>query len=232
MFLVEKLAAISSPYAHWITDLDRRFVSGCDDGINTLIRWNVDRGNQFRGLAQVAYCIERLPLGEDVYVTTAKLSSWLHQENVPGQQLKDTVTNVLKRFWVLANNSATNRAFSSSKKIVSPVEFTYFSECLLLGRQPLYSCSVHLKDVLIAILYDCQDAVIAHEMHELRVEVRKRCGDRHMQTNTNVIAVFWELIHKAEDRCGIKRKRQISESDEYTLIADRGGQRKKRQTGR
>ena len=214
--LAEKLAAISSPYADFINELDGKFVSGCDDGINTLIRWNIGRGNHFRCLTQVAYCIERLPLGENTSVASViKLGAWLRQQDPPGQQFRDEVDKVLSRFWALASANEYNKVFTSSKNVVAPVEFTYFSKHSSRCRQRTCEDNCISVDVLIAVLFKCPDSVIAEELHDMRVTVRKHAGSNNMRTKDTVIDAFWEFIHQAEDRHGIRRNKRPIDSDEF-----------------
>lgn len=126
---------IYSPYTDWIRQLDIKFVRGCDDGLDTVIEWATKRGSSFRCLGYVAYCIERVRLGEDPVVSHAKLRTWLRQEDMPGQELKEEVSRVLGRFWTLAKSSEHNAAFKKTK--VSPVEFIYFSKFRSLSRRIL-----------------------------------------------------------------------------------------------
>ena len=72
--------------------------------------------------------------------------------------------------------------------------------------------------MLIAVLFNCQDSVIAQELHDMRVEVRKRAGSNNMRTKDSIIEIFWELIHQAEERHGIQRTRKALDGDEFNPV--------------
>lgn len=74
------------------------------------------------------------------------------------------------------------------------------------------------EDVLIAVLFDCHDSVIAEELHNMRVAVRKRTGSNNMRTKDSVISMFWEFIHQAEERRRVQRSRRLVDSDEYNPL--------------
>ncbi|PAV18822.1 hypothetical protein PNOK_0566500 [Pyrrhoderma noxium] len=190
----EKLAAISSPYADWITELDHRHVRGIDDGLNMVLRWDASRGKHFMCIAQIAYCCENLPGRSDPI--SSKLSTWLNREDAPGHQLKEEINDLLARYWHLASTEEFKHGFAKIKQIVAPVEFVFVG-------------------VLIHVLRDCSDEIIADEIFNMRREVRALHKD--VRANTRVITTMWDFIDQAKARHGNKtnggRKRRRDPSD-------------------
>ncbi|KAH8119271.1 hypothetical protein DFH11DRAFT_1686192 [Phellopilus nigrolimitatus] len=215
----EKLAAISSPYADWITELDVKHIRDADDGLGTRILWDSRRGKHFQCLAQMIYCCERLPLRSDP--SSAKLTSWLHRLDAPGQQFKQEIENVLNSYWIIASSEDLRAPFTVVKQMVAPVEFVFIG-------------------VLIAVLRDCSDKKKSEEVLKLRVDVRKEHKD--VRANTRVIASMWNAIDQAKTRQGVdgaamgtttdgrKRRRGMDADDDYrpTPIKSLGGAPKTR----
>lgn len=126
----EKLAAISSPYANWITELDYKHVRDDAQGLVTLIKFNYKRGAHFQCLAQMVYCIEKLPGRSEP--TTTRVQSWLKRVDAPGPQLQREIEAVLGTYWFIANDENLKRPFDVKNK-VAPVEFVF------IGKRSMFS---------------------------------------------------------------------------------------------
>ncbi|EJD03075.1 uncharacterized protein FOMMEDRAFT_156447 [Fomitiporia mediterranea MF3/22] len=179
----EKIAAISSPYADWITELDNKHIRGVDDGLNVVIRWDASRGKHFLCIAQLAYCCENLPRRTDP--TTQKITAWLHRVDAPGEQFKQEMDQVLSKYWLIANSDELNQAFTEVKQIVAPVEFVFIG-------------------VLIGVLQNCSDSIIAEEVLGIRQTVRAVHKD--VRANKSVATTLWDYIEQAAKRRGINMK--------------------------
>lgn len=125
----EKLAAISTPYADWITDLDAKHIQS-EDGLAFAIPWDSRRGKHFQCLAQIIFAIERLPARSDI--STAKIGAWLQRQDPPGQQFKQKIEDVLYNYWRIATTVGLSKPFKSISQVVSPVEFVF------IGVSPFY----------------------------------------------------------------------------------------------
>ena len=123
MLFLEKIAAISSPYADWITELVVRYVRGVDDGLNVVLKWDETRGKDFQCIAQMVLCIENLPARTDP--KTPKVAMWLHRVDPPSRQFKQQIVSVLQKYWYIASDPELNRAFKSIDAKVAPVEFVF-----------------------------------------------------------------------------------------------------------
>lgn len=119
----EKLAAISSPYADWITELELRHVRSLDDGLNAVLRWDPNRGKGFQGIAQLVYCIENLPNRSDP--TAAKIGAWLQRTSEPKHAFKQQIEEVLTKYWIIATTDNLKQAFTEFTQPVAPVEFIF-----------------------------------------------------------------------------------------------------------
>ncbi|KAI5123694.1 hypothetical protein M0805_001722 [Coniferiporia weirii] len=198
----EKLAAISTPYADWITELDIKHIRA-DDGLGTVIPWDSRRGKHFQNVAQIVYCIEKLPARTEP--STAKLATWLQRVDPPGQQFKQEIESVLNAYWVIASTNSLKKPFSAMKQVVAPVEFVFIG-------------------VLLAVLSDCSDEVKSAEVLNLRQYVRTQHKD--IRANNRVIASMWDFIELAKKRLAIdggvstaanlkKRRRGQGDEDDY-----------------
>lgn len=95
----EKLQAIASERAAWISDLDARYL-GAGDGITSFINIDVKRGRNFQLVAQLAYFCFCIP---EQTPSFSKLDVWLMDpEPLPTSFQKD-VGDVLREFWHIAS---------------------------------------------------------------------------------------------------------------------------------
>ena len=124
--IIEKLAAISSPFADWITSLDTKHIRDEHDGLAECINWDSRRGKHFQNLAQMILCIENLP--QRTSPTTQKLSNWLRREDPPSQSLREQIERVLNKYWVIAKTKKLRAPFEDHSKLVSPIEFVFIGK--------------------------------------------------------------------------------------------------------
>ncbi|KAL5507364.1 hypothetical protein ACEPAH_6820 [Sanghuangporus vaninii] len=174
----EKLAAISSPYADWISELDIRHVRGVDDGLNIVLKWDASRGKHFQCIAQLVYCVENLP--KRSMPTSVTLAGWLQRPNEPKESLKQEIEQVLKKYWIIASTDHLKQGFTVVRQMVAPVEFIFIG-------------------VLIAVLLRCEDEVIAEELLGLRQYVRALHKD-NVRSNNRVAGSSWDFIETAAKR--------------------------------
>jgi hypothetical protein len=120
----EKLQAISSPWANYITLLEKTHLT-IDGGLVDKISFDDSRGRAFQNVAQLVFCCAGLPSTQRI-PTAAKLEKWLtSQDETPSTAFKHAITDVLGRLWELAGNEELDGPFRRFKPKVSPVEFVY-----------------------------------------------------------------------------------------------------------
>jgi hypothetical protein len=120
----EKLQAISSPWANYITHLEKTHLT-IDGGLVDQIAFDETRGRAFQNTAQLVFCCAGLPATQRI-PTAAKLEKWLlSPDERPSSAFQDAMTVVLTRLWELACDSELDAPFRRFKSKVSPVEFVY-----------------------------------------------------------------------------------------------------------
>jgi hypothetical protein len=120
----EKLQAISSPWANYITLLEKTHLT-IDGGLIDKISFDDSRGRAFQNTAQLVYCCAGLPAAQRI-PTAAKLEKWLtSQDERPSAAFKYAMADVLSRLWELACSEQLDAPFRLFKPKVSPVEFVY-----------------------------------------------------------------------------------------------------------
>jgi hypothetical protein len=120
----EKLQAISSPWANYITHLERTHLI-IDGGLVDLISFDDTRGRAFQNTAQLVYCCAGLP-GAKRIPTAHKLEKWLiSPDERPTTAFQDAMTEVLNRLWEIARKEGLDAPFRRFRAKVSPVEFVY-----------------------------------------------------------------------------------------------------------
>lgn len=125
----EKLQAISSPWANYITHLEKTHVT-IDGGLVDVITFDDTRGRAFQNVAQLVYCCEGLPSTQRI-PSAAKLEKWLTApDEHPTALFRDAMGAVLDRLWELARSTEYDAAFRLKAK-VSPVEFVFIGACAL-----------------------------------------------------------------------------------------------------
>ncbi|KAA1476804.1 hypothetical protein DENSPDRAFT_843892 [Dentipellis sp. KUC8613] len=173
----EKLQAIASPRAHWICQLETKFIAA-DDGLPEKFEFDTKRGRNFQNLAFIAYCCDSLP--EQTLPTAQKLERWLMSDAVPPEAFVVDVEGVLQTMWHIASERRLNAAFKDVKAKVAPVEFVFIGLMLYVMRGTDYT-----------------DEERAGAIHALRKSLRDEYKD--IRLNTRVGRSCWELITRVED---------------------------------
>jgi hypothetical protein len=120
----EKLQAISSPWADYITHLEKTHLT-IDGGLIDKISFDDSRGRAFQNVAQLVYCCAGLPATQRI-PTAAKLEKWLtSQDERPSSAFTYAMADVLGRLWELAGSEELDAPFRKFKAKVAPVEFVY-----------------------------------------------------------------------------------------------------------
>ena len=145
----EKLQAISSPWANYITLLEKTHLT-IDGGLIDKISFDDSRGRAFQNTAQLVYCCSGLPATQRI-PTAAKLEKWLtSQDECPSAAFKYAMADVLGRLWELACSEELDAPFRLFKAKVAPVEFVYIGTLL---RSPIFH--LHLKKNGVGHLQAC-----------------------------------------------------------------------------
>ncbi|OSX66594.1 hypothetical protein POSPLADRAFT_1038667 [Postia placenta MAD-698-R-SB12] len=166
----EKLQAIASPWADWISLMDTRFVSS-DNGLTTIIDVDMKRGRDFQSLAQLVYCCDNYP--EHSIPTAPKMEQWVARAEHPPHAFKTAINDVLTSFWHIASDRSLNAAFTKIQKRVAPIEFVFIGVVLFVTR-------------------DCLVEWRANEIHNMRVYVRKKFAD--VRSRGDVIRYLWGFV--------------------------------------
>ncbi|KZT04641.1 uncharacterized protein LAESUDRAFT_657375 [Laetiporus sulphureus 93-53] len=177
----EKLQAIASPWADWISDLDAQFISN-DDGLTTKIDVDMKRGRDFQSLAQLVYCCDNYP--EHSTPTAQKMEQWVSRAEAPSPAFKTAIGNVLTKFWYLADSPDYNHAFKNIHKRVAPIEFVFIGVLLFALRDLGESKSA--------------DRVRAQELYNMRTHIRNRYAD--VRSRSDIIRALWEFVQELVER--------------------------------
>lgn len=203
----EKLQAISSEWAAWISDMDTMRVS-CDDGIADKINVDIKRGRNFQSLAQMVYCCHGIP--DQLIPTATKLEQWLSKADKPTPLFKKTINDVLTEFWHLANTRGLDRAFRKIDKRVAPIEFVFIG-------------------VVLYVMTDRSHEERAVEIYQMRLDIRKKFPD--IRARGDIVKALWNIVVDIADRYDIdfgfertggaaprrpraKKRSRLEESDE------------------
>lgn len=170
----EKLQAISSPYAEWISELEHRHVS-VENGLSHVLEWDTKRGRDYQNLAHFIFCCDRLPT-EDL-PTAHKLEVWLSREDAPTESFKADIERVLTDFWNLATDRKLNEGFRLITKRIAPVEFVFIGVLL-------YQLRGYAKEAR------------ARAIFHLRNGIRDKFEDIRM--NTKVGRALWATINSLQ----------------------------------
>ncbi|KAF8493941.1 hypothetical protein F5888DRAFT_699674 [Russula emetica] len=174
----EKLQAISSPWANYITLLEKTHLT-IDGGLIDKISFDDSRGRAFQNIAQLVYCCAGLPATQRI-PTAAKLEKWLNsQDERPSAAFKYAMADVLGRLWELASSKELDAPFRQFKAKVAPVEFVYIGVLLYVMRQG-YAVAEQSRAVFV-----------------LRRDIRKAHVD--VRFNSRVAADCWSLIDAIEN---------------------------------
>lgn len=166
----EKLQAISSPYAEWLSELESRHIT-VENGLSYVLEWDTKRGRDYQNLAHFIFCCDRLPV-EDL-PTPHKLETWLSQENPPTESFKRDIEEVLTDFWNMATDHSLNEGFRLINKRIAPVEFVFIAVLL-------YQLRGYPKDARAKAIYYLRKSI-----REVFVDVRM---------NSKVGKAMWTII--------------------------------------
>ncbi|KAI0246291.1 hypothetical protein BJV78DRAFT_173348 [Lactifluus subvellereus] len=174
----EKLQAISSPWANYITHLEKTHVT-IDGGLVDQIAFDDTRGRAFQNVAQLVYCCAGLPAAQRV-PTAPKLEKWLTApDERPSGAFRDAVAAVLDRLWELARSEELDAPFRRFKVKVAPVEFVFIGVLLYVMRHG-YTAREQSRAAFI-----------------LRRDIRKAHVD--VRFNARVATDCWHLIDAIEN---------------------------------
>ncbi|KAG6869262.1 hypothetical protein C0993_000015 [Termitomyces sp. T159_Od127] len=129
----EKLQALSSPWAHWIRELERRHV-GVEGGLATVLEWDTKRGRDFQNIAYLVCCCDFLPAKEEMPTATSMMK-WIEREDPPTEQFKNDIRDVLLDFWNIGNDKNLNYGLKNIGSRLAPVEFIFVGVLLYLMRK-------------------------------------------------------------------------------------------------
>lgn len=124
---IEKLQAMDSAWAQWISSLEQKHVHS-DDGLSAVLDWAHNRGRAFQCLAHVIYLCDGLP--RQLLPTAQKITQWIARVDGVPDGFKEDIENALLEFWIIAGDTAKgyNKGFQKIKKKVAPIEFAFIGE--------------------------------------------------------------------------------------------------------
>ncbi|KAG2368139.1 hypothetical protein BDR07DRAFT_1448474 [Suillus spraguei] len=226
----EKLQAISSPWADWISDLELRHVNAEHKGLASVLEWDTTRGRDFQCIAQLIYCCDGLP--DHPLPTAQKLEKWLKRVDKPPTTFMTQINDVLSDFWHIATQSDLDAAFTEVDKRVAPVEFVFVG-------------------VVLFVLRDRTIEERANAILHMRLRIREQFRD--VRNNGLVGKALWNYVDSitgasglrvldispmlvgASTSTGTKRKRKGSDADDDyhpSPIRSLGSKVKTRSSGR
>ncbi|OCH89000.1 hypothetical protein OBBRIDRAFT_836129 [Obba rivulosa] len=168
----EKLQAIASPWAEWISDLDARYVNS-ENGLTEIIDVDMKRGRDFQCLAQMVYCCDSYP--EHVMPTPQKMEGWLLRSDPPSEVFQKAIQDVLAEFWHIAHTPQLNDAFTQIGKRVAPIEVVFIG-------------------VLLYVMRGESHRTRADEIFNMRRYVRTKFTD--VRARQDVVKVLWGFIER------------------------------------
>ncbi|KAH9052285.1 hypothetical protein EDB87DRAFT_1570581 [Lactarius vividus] len=174
----EKLQAVSSPWANYITHLEKTHVT-IDGGLVDMIAFDDTRGRAFQNVAQLVYCCAGLPAAQRI-PSAAKLEKWLTApDERPSAAFRDAMGAVLDRLWELARSAEHDAPFRRFRAKVAPVEFVFIGVLLYTMRNG-YTAAEQSRAAFV-----------------LRRDIRKAHVD--VRFNARVAADCWRLIDSIEN---------------------------------
>ncbi|THH32294.1 hypothetical protein EUX98_g1899 [Antrodiella citrinella] len=189
----EKLQAISSLRADWITELHHTYLTrrGAEDlvkygeGIADTIDVQLKRAQAFQMIAQMAFFADGVEMQKSYSV--AKLGAWLKGDEPLLEDYKDQIESVLEKFKELCMSQAFSYGFSRIAKRVAPIEFVFIG-------------------IIIYLLNDISDdSEIAEEIYNMRLFIRNAFPDA-IRNRPDIVKKLWEFIvsMSKRQRCGIQ----------------------------
>ncbi|KAK7470566.1 hypothetical protein VKT23_001990 [Stygiomarasmius scandens] len=211
--IAEKLAAIASPVATWINELDDRQM-GAQNGLSDVIDIELKRGKNFQNMAQFVFCCHFVD--EELFPSGRRFEDFLNQRQEMTMDMKKQLEKALQQFKKLASNPKLNSGFTKIKSRVAPVEFVFIG-------------------VLLFLMEDASEKDQADAVYSLRKGIRTQFPDLRMRND--VADVMWAFVKSLQndptevchvDSRRLKRKRKSSgrghrdgSDGEYTPSASR-----------
>ncbi|KAF9519137.1 hypothetical protein BS47DRAFT_1388281 [Hydnum rufescens UP504] len=204
----EKLQSIGSEWAAWIGTICRKFVE-VEDGLQDVLDWGTDRGKGFQCVAAVVAHIHSLP--EFSYKSYSQLDKFLREPGKPSTNFQAKIDHVFSTLTAIASTpsfpSLKRHPFAKGTPRVAPVEF-------------------YMICVLIYLLREENNAVIALEIQNLRTETRKVHTD--IRSNNRVVGTMWQICNDIMKRCSREMRNQRGDDDddgEYIASMERATKR-------
>jgi len=199
----EKLQAISSPWAEWISALESKHVA-VEGGLSEVLEWDTKRGRDFQNIAYMVCCCDSLPDIEQ-QPTAAKMEKWLSRIDKPAEGFKAEMEDILRSFWTIATNSSMSEGLKKIGSRLAPVEFIFIGVLLyILRKKPIQD----------------RAAAIGHLRRGVRAE------HRDIRINGVVCKTMWRLIRELESNASTtlfrgygenqkgKKKRKVEDEEE------------------
>lgn len=191
----EKLQAVSSVWATWISGLDSRYMS-CENGITDLIDVDIKRGRNFQSLAHLVYCCHGIP--EQLTPSPVKLEKFLTQSEDPSMQFSNAITQVVNELMSIAKDKKKARVFKEIKQRVAPIEFVFIGTCL--GFPP--PNDIHVRELIRVVcligvtLYVMMNysntKERAEELYNMRTYIRRKYQD--VRARSDIIRDLWIFV--------------------------------------
>ncbi|TFK52057.1 hypothetical protein OE88DRAFT_1658834 [Heliocybe sulcata] len=199
--VAEKMQAISSPRATWISSLQEKWVLSDTHGLATILDWDIQRGRDFQNIAQFVYLCEDWP--NQTVPTSKKIAGWLEGGEPPREAFKKRVEKVLATMLRIARHARLGKGFRKPHPRVAPVEFIFIG-------------------VMLYLIPNISDEQHSDNIYGLRTFLRKRFVD--VRNNTKVVKALWHFIDKQMDDAN--EAGQVAESILASSPASRGRPRR------
>jgi len=169
----EKLQAIDSPWARWISSLEQKHVHS-DDGLSTLLDWDWQRGRAFQCLAHLVYLCDELP--KHASPTAPKITKWISREDDPPDRFKEDIEQALTHFWMIARDDGHNKGFRKIPNRLAPIEFAFTGLLMYI-----------MQDISIYSQRERADAI-----YDMRTYIRKHFPD--VRNRSDIGQRLWHFI--------------------------------------
>lgn len=187
----EKLQAIDSPWAQWISDLEAQHVAA-EDGLAQALSWDTKRGRDFQCIAHFVYCCDGIP--EEQIPTAQKMEKWLVRVDAPVTSFKSDIHDALTEFWNIATTPELNIGFKKIDKRIAPVEFVFIGTFFLFSSMQTSKVSYFFSlGVLLYVLRKEPRETRAKAIYHLRKSIRSQFDD--VRFNTKVGKALWAIVH-------------------------------------
>lgn len=109
----------------WISLLEEKHIS-IEDGLSTKINFDTSNARDFQNIAGMVFCCHGLP--NEPVPTSSQVQKWLSTQEIPPEQFKNEIEDVLRTMWVIGSEGAFNEGFVNIEKKVAPIEFIFIGE--------------------------------------------------------------------------------------------------------